>query len=96
MGLELAVGVYLGTAAIGGHMLCGRWAPCSVPSARVYPNLWVTERLASIRPGVDTRVSHPPSLVFRGPTVSWREGWVMPRAQDILLGEQPCQALPKK
>lgn len=52
-------------------------------------------RLADIRLGVDIGVGHMPSLVFGGPTGSWREVWVMPRAQGTLMGEQPYQAVPK-
>lgn len=78
-------------------------APGSVPNAilpaglgaRVYPNLWGSERLAGVRLGVDIRVSHLPRLVLGGPTGRWREGWVMPKAQGTLVGEQPYQAMPK-
>lgn len=84
----------MGTCYVDSTWQCSQRKSPNWPWCQGVPQPVVSERLAGIRLGVDIGVSHPPSLVFWGLTGSWREGWVMPRAQDTLMGEQPYQAVP--
>lgn len=98
MGLELAFG------GLPGEQQGHGWAPCRVPGtilpvgrgARCTQPVGLGEA-GRLKAGCGHRGGgHPFSLVFGGPTGRWEEGWVMPKAQDTLRGEQPSQAVPKK